>query len=186
MASGPLSDSEGSVLDPIVAIRQSITLEPDETARIDLVTGVAETRDDVLALIEKYHDRSLADRVFELAWTHSQVDAAPAQRHRGRRPALRAARELRSSTPTPRLRAEPERLDAATAAGQSGLWGYGISGDLPIVLLRIADQANIELVRQLVQAHAYWRIKGLAVDLVIWNEDHVGLPPGPRRTRSWA
>ena len=58
--------------------------------------------------------------------------------------------------------------------GQSGLWGYAISGDLPIVLLQIGDAASIELVRQLVQAHAYWRLKGLAVDLVIWNEDHAG------------
>jgi cellobiose phosphorylase len=58
--------------------------------------------------------------------------------------------------------------------GQSGLWGYSISGDLPIVLLEIADPANIELVRQLVQAHGYWRLKGLAVDLVIWNEVHSG------------
>jgi hypothetical protein len=58
--------------------------------------------------------------------------------------------------------------------GQSGLWGYAISGDLPIVLLRIGDPAHIEPVRQLVQAHAYWRLKGLAVDLVIWNEDHAG------------
>jgi hypothetical protein len=57
---------------------------------------------------------------------------------------------------------------------QSGLWGYAISGDLPIVLARIGDAANIDLVRQLVQAHAYWRLKGLAVDLVIWNEDHAG------------
>ncbi len=58
--------------------------------------------------------------------------------------------------------------------GQSGLWGYAISGDLPIVLLRIGELANIELVRQLIQAHAYWRLKGLAVDLVIWNEDRAG------------
>ena len=58
--------------------------------------------------------------------------------------------------------------------GQSGLWGYAISGDLPIVLLQIGDAANIDLVRQLVQAHAYWRLKGLAVDLVIWNEDRAG------------
>ena len=58
--------------------------------------------------------------------------------------------------------------------GQSGLWGYAISGDLPIVLLQIGDTGHIDLVRQLVQAHAYWRLKGLAVDLVIWNEDHAG------------
>ena len=58
--------------------------------------------------------------------------------------------------------------------GQSGLWSYAISGDLPIVLLQIGDSENIDLVRQLVQAHAYWRLKGLAVDLVIWNEDRGG------------
>ena len=70
------------------------------------------------------------------------------------------------------------RADAAVLMknrrGQSALWGYAISGDLPIVLARIGDAANIDLVRQLVQAHAYWRLKGLAVDLVIWNEDHAG------------
>ncbi len=56
--------------------------------------------------------------------------------------------------------------------GQSGLWGYAISGDLPIVLLQVTDAANLNLVRQLVQAHSYWRVKGMAVDLIIWNEDH--------------
>ena len=58
--------------------------------------------------------------------------------------------------------------------GQSALWSYSISGDLPIVLLRIEDSSNIELVKQMLQAHAYWRLKGLLVDLVIWNEDHGG------------
>ncbi len=58
--------------------------------------------------------------------------------------------------------------------GQSGLWSYAISGDLPIVLLQIGDAENIDLVRRMVQAHAYWRLKGLAVDLVIWNEDRGG------------
>ena len=63
---------------------------------------------------------------------------------------------------------------ARTAAGNPACGAHAISGDVPIVLLQIADPANIELVRQLVQAHAYWRLKGLAVDLVIWNEDHSG------------
>lgn len=58
--------------------------------------------------------------------------------------------------------------------GQSGLWGYGISGDAPIVLLRISDAGGIELVRQLIGAHAYWRMKGLTVDLVILHEEVSG------------
>ena len=78
-----------------------------------------------------------------------------------------------SSTRTRPLRADPA-IVARNRRGQSGLWGYSVSGDLPIVLLQIGDGAHIELVRQLVQAHAYWRLKGLAVDLVIWNEDRAG------------
>jgi cyclic beta-1,2-glucan synthetase len=54
------------------------------------------------------------------------------------------------------------------------LWGYSISGDLPIVLLKVESHDNIQLVKQLIQAHAYWRLKGLLIDLVIWNETHNG------------
>jgi cyclic beta-1,2-glucan synthetase len=171
-AAAPLSDSQGSVLDPIVAIRRRITLEPDASTTINLVSGMGETRDACLTLVEKYRDRRLADRVFDLAWTHSQVvlrqlnaTEADAQLYG------RLAGSVLYANNT--LRADPSLL-LKNRRGQSGLWGYAISGDLPIVLLQIGDPANIELVRQLVQAHAYWRLKGLAVDLVIWNEDHAG------------
>jgi cellobiose phosphorylase len=169
---GALSDSEGSVLDPIVAIRYRITLDPEESVTINIVSGIGETRDVCLGIVEKYQDRYLADRVFDLAWTHGQVflrqfnaSEADAQLY-GR---LASSIIYANSS----LRAEPGVL-IKNQRGQSGLWGYAISGDLPIVLLQIEDPANIDLVRQLVQAHAYWRLKGLAVDLVIWNEDHAG------------
>ena len=170
--SAALSGSQGSVLDPIVAIRYRITLDPEESATINIVSGIGETRDGCLGLVEKYQDRRLADRVFDLAWTHSQVllrqlnaTEADAQLY-GR---LGSSVVYGNSS----LRADPSVL-IKNRRGQSGLWGYSISGDLPIVLLQIGDPANIYLVRQLVQAHAYWRLKGLAVDLVIWNEDHAG------------
>ncbi len=170
--SAALSDSESSVLDPIVAIRYRIILDPERSATINIVTGIGETRDICMGLVEKYQDRYLADRVFDLAWTHSQVllrqinaTEADAQLY-GR---LAGSVIYANSS----LRADPGVV-ITNRRGQSGLWGYSISGDLPIVLLQIGDPANIDLVRQLVQAHAYWRLKGLAVDLVIWNEDHAG------------
>ncbi len=167
-----LSGTEGSVLDPIVAIRHQIILDPDKSATIVIVSGVAETREACMDLVGKYQDRPLADRVFDLAWTHSQVllrqinaTEADAQLY-GR---LAASVLYANSS----LRAGPGTL-IQNYRGQSGLWGYSISGDLPIVLLQIKDPDNINLVRQLVQAHSYWRLKGLAVDLVIWNEDIAG------------
>jgi cellobiose phosphorylase len=167
-----LSGTDGSVLDPIVAIRYSLTLDPEQTATIDMVTGVGETRELAVSLVEKYQDRHLTDRVFDLTWTHSQV----------------VLRQLNATEADAQLYARlagsvihvNAGMRAAAAVlirnrrGQSGLWSYAISGDLPIVLLHIGDAANIDLVRQLVQAHAYWRLKGLTVDLVIWNEDHAG------------
>ena len=133
---------------------------------------MGETRDACLGLVEKYQDRRLADRVFDLAWTHSAGDAAAAQCHRGRRATLWAAGQFDHLCQC--LAARRPSVLIKNRRGQSGLWGYAISGDLPIVLLQIEDPDNIDLVRQLVQAHAYWRLKGLAVDLVIWNEDHAG------------
>ena len=167
-----LSNSEGSVLDPIVSVRSRITLAARESAVINIVTGVGDSREACLELLEKYQDRRLADRVFDLAATHSQValrqlnateaDAQLYQRLAGL--VLYANASLRASASTLLL----------NRRNQSGLWGQAISGDLPIVLLQIADPDNIDLARQVVQAHAYWRLKGLAVDLVIWNEDQAG------------
>ena len=167
-----LSGSEGSVLDPIVAIRYKIIIEPDATATIDLVTGIGENREICQSLVDKYQDRHLTDRAFELSWTHNQVVLR--QINASESDAQLYSR-LASSViyVNPSLRADPAIL-IKNHRGQSGLWSYSISGDLPIVLLQIEDSANIELVKQLVQAHAYWRLKGLAVDLVIWNEDHGG------------
>ena len=171
-SSGALSDTEGSVLDPIVAIRCRITLEPEESVTINMVTGIGETREAALNLVEKYQDRQLADRVFNLVWTHGQVLLRQFNASESDAQLFgRLAGSIIYANGS--LRADPSVL-IKNRRGQSNLWGYAISGDIPIVLVQIEYPENIELVRQMVQAHAYWRLKGLAVDLVIWNEDHAG------------
>ena len=167
-----LSDSEGSVLDPVVAIRNTVEIAPDETARIHVVTGVGDSRERAVALVEKYSDRHSADRVFDLSWTHSQVvlrqlDITDADTWLFER----LASNILYANPA--LRA-PRSIITRNRSGQSALWAYGISGDLPIVLVRIADREHLGLVRQVIKAHAYWRLKGLAADLVIWNDDTSG------------
>jgi cellobiose phosphorylase len=167
-----LSGSEGSVLEPIVAIRCLVALDPGESATLDLVSGAADSREACLALAGKYQDRHLADRVLDLAWTHSgvmlrQINATAGEAQVYRRlagPVIYANAALRADS----------GVLMRNQRGQSGLWGYAISGDHPIVLLKIADSENIELARQLIRCHAYWRMKGLVVDLVIWNEEHIG------------
>ena len=170
MEQGDLSNTQGSVLDPIVAIRCRVTLEPDALVIFDLFTGMTDTRAQSIELVEKYQDRHLANRIFGLAWTHCQsllhhlnISEDNAQLYSKLASALIYASNTR--------RADPDII-ASNRQGQSSLWGYSISGDLPIVLLYIEDVANIKLAQQLIQAQAYWRSKGLLVDLVILNEEH--------------
>jgi cyclic beta-1,2-glucan synthetase len=167
-----LSNTEGPVLDPIVAIRTSVTLSPDGLATVQIISGVAETRAAALALVAKYGDRHFVERAFEMAWFQSQeilrlldVTEADAQIYGRLATSVIHGNALRRADPT---------IIARNQLGQPGLWRFGISGDLPIVLVRIGDVSRIDLVKQALQAHAYWRIKGLAADLVILNEDFSG------------
>jgi cellobiose phosphorylase len=165
-----LSNSEGPVLDPIMAIRRRIVIEPEETVVVDIVSGIAATGEAAMRLMGKYKDRQMSDRVFTMAWTHGQVVLS--QIRATENDAQIYGRLISSIIYPNSLKRADSNILMANRRGQSGLWGYGISGDLPIALLKIGNQSKIDLVRQLIQAHAYWRTKGLKVDLVIWNEDY--------------
>lgn len=170
--SQPLSNSDGSVLDPIVSIRRTITLLVDESATVQIISGVAESREAALALLEKYCDRHFVERAFEMAWFQSQevlrhinATEADAQIYGRLASSVIHSHALRRAAPS---------VIARNQLGQPGLWRFAISGDLPVVLLRIGDLSRIDLVKHVLQAHAYWRMKGLTVDLVILNEDFSG------------
>jgi cyclic beta-1,2-glucan synthetase len=164
----PLSGATGTVLDPIFALRRRVRVAPGATTRVDFWTMVAASRAAVLDLVDKHHDTGAFERAAALAWTQAQVqlhhlgidrsEAAQYQRLAGH--VLYA---------TPMLRPPSDAIRAG-GSGQPDLWGLGISGDLPIVLVRISDTQQLDLAREVLQAVEYWRMKRLAADLVILNE----------------
>ena len=164
----PLSNTAGPVLDPIISLRRRVRLEAGETARLIFTTMTARSHQEIMGLADKYHDLAMFERTATLAWTHAQIQ----QHHLGIQPSEAhlyqdlASRILYSQSG---LRPAAEILERNTR-GASGLWAYGISGDLPIVLLRIDEEDDRGIVREVLRAHEYWRIKNLAVDLVIVNE----------------
>jgi cyclic beta-1,2-glucan synthetase len=164
----PLSNTAGAVLDPIFSLRRRIKIPRGATVRVAFWTMAAATREEIIDLADKHHDTTAFGRATTLAWTQAQM-----QLHHlgiGKDDAhlyQRLANHVLYSDPT--LRPPPEVLRRG-AAKVSALWSQGISGDLPIVLVRIEENDDLELVRQLLRAHEYWRLKQLAVDLVILNE----------------
>ena len=171
-ATGDLGNRQGFVIDPMLGVRRSFTLEPGQRVRVSLVLAAARDRSEVLLLLDKYSDPHATERALDFAWCSAQqqlqllrIKPDEARRFQQLASHLLFANRL--------LRAPAERL-SENRKGQAGLWPYAISGDLPIVLVTVGEAREVSLVRQMLQAHTYWRMHGLPTDLVILNEETAG------------
>jgi cyclic beta-1,2-glucan synthetase len=163
-----LSGTVGSVLDPVFALRRRLLVPAGGMARIAFWTVVASSRESLLNAIDCHLDVNAFTRATTLAWTQAQVqlrhldinavEASYFQRLAGH--VLYA---------NPALRSSPDAIRRGLAAPPT-LWSQGISGDLPIVLVRVEEIEDTGIVRELLRAREYWQLKGLSVDLVILNE----------------
>ncbi len=171
--------TQGFVLDPILSLRARADLGPGEQRQVSLIVAAGESPSLVLGLLEKYQDPHAIDRAMDFAWASAQIElrSLRVQPDEARRFQQIASHLL---FPNSRLRPAAQRL-AENRKGQSALWAYGISGDAPITLLRIADLRDIDLVRQMLRAQSYWRLHGFSTDLVILNEESRGYE-NPLRT----
>jgi cyclic beta-1,2-glucan synthetase len=156
------------VLDPILSLRRRVRIAPGGKVRLAFATGIATNRQAAIALAEKYDDASSAARAFTLATTQTQMRLG----HLGlsceeAQLCERLASHVLWSDAT--LRAEPTFL-ATNTLGQSGLWKHGISGDLPILVVRVTRGDNTNLVLQVLRAQEYWRLMGLTADVVVLND----------------
>lgn len=166
-----LSGATGAVLDPIFSLRCTIAVPPHKSVSVAFTTALCKSREEALALADQHHDPRGVQRAFELAWAFSQVEL----RHLHVSPALAHQYQRMASAllyPDATRRAPSEVL-LANEQGQSGLWRYGISGDLPILLAHVNRPEQLDFVRELLVAQQFWRSHGLDVDLAIMN-DHPG------------
>ncbi|MBN1814449.1 MAG: hypothetical protein JXA14_21595 [Anaerolineae bacterium] len=169
---GGLSCVTGATLDPIMALGQDIEVRPHAKAELAYVTLAGGSLEEVMELARRYRSWSRVTRTFGLAYTNSELEL---HRLGLATPDLERIQQVLSVLlyPHAALRADPATL-AANRKGQTGLWPYAISGDYPILLVRIGEQEGMELLRELLQAHAYWRNQQIVIDLLILNERESG------------
>jgi cyclic beta-1,2-glucan synthetase len=168
MEDRPLSNTTGAVLDPVFSLRRRVRILPNQTVRCSFSTAVARSREEAMALADKYHDPNIFERELRLSWTKAQVEMShlkidSEEAHLFQRLAARVVYSDPSLRPTPHVL-------ALNTKAQSSLWAYGISGDLPIVVARINKADDLRTVRKLVRGHEYLHFKGLRIDLVILND----------------
>ena len=167
-----LAGSAGCVLDPGLSLRRAVKLEPGQRARLVLTTALASSREAALELLDLVNTPHTSARAFELAWADARVEL----KHLG----ITAARSHRFQRLLSCLIYAPAALRDTTEAvqpltrGRHALWAQGISGDLPILLLRIDHPEFGELCSELLLAQEFWRLNGVSCDLVLLNEEPEG------------
>ncbi|MDQ2990737.1 MAG: glycosyl transferase family 36, partial [Pseudomonadota bacterium] len=162
-----LSNTTGCVLDPIFSLRKRVTLAPGASVRLLLWTRLADSREGALAMTTELDNANAARQLFAgaasfAAAEHARlgINAAQAARFENWLSALLIS--------DPRQRAAPDLL-VRGRGGPPTLWAAGISGDRPIVLLRLDNPLELSRVRDLLLAQNDWRSKRLAVDVVLLN-----------------
>lgn len=165
----PLSNSAGAVLDPVMSLRQMVRIEPEKSVRVSYVTAVTESREGAIEVAAKFANPHVITDEFSMALTRSRVEA------RYLNLAIEEI-ELYQELISHILFISPQQIKKQDCIknnkkGQSALWSYGISGDIPIVLVILEKADDINIVREILKAHEYWKFKSLKVDLVILNEE---------------
>lgn len=165
----PLSNTVGPVLDPIFSLRARVKVNPGERARISFVTIIADSKEAIMELIEKYSKIKTCDAAFWMARTRSLLETKYLNI---KAPEMELYQDMISDilflSP---LKRKYEQLIKKNRKGQPSLWPYGISGDRPIVLVIINKAGKVEILYEVLKAHEYWRLKELKVDLVIISQD---------------
>jgi len=179
----PLDGAAGWTLDPVMALRARVVLAPGARARVDFVTIAAGSRETALEIAERYASPPALDWVMEDALRSAALEA---RRLGLDPPALAEAQALCHDLVFPRP--PPLALAAASETdlpAQPLLWSMGLSGDLPIILVRVVDDAHAQLLPIIIRAHQWWLRHGLRADLVILCEGASGYQD-PIRDRLFA
>ncbi|WP_019223162.1 GH36-type glycosyl hydrolase domain-containing protein [Bartonella rattaustraliani] len=177
------SNSQGCVLDPIISLRCRVKIPAHEKVELIFWTFAAHTKETLRHHIQHYRQPNIFQQELSMAWTRSQVSLY--QNGIDLKAAItfqKYATPLLYPDKTWRL---PSAILAKTLGKQSDLWPMSISGDIPILLLRLDNEGGITVLRELLKAHEYWRMRGLIVDLVILNEQTFSYIQNTQRNIEW-
>ena len=166
---GPLgAGATGATLDPIMALSVEVEVPGYRDTTLGFVTLAASSREGVVALARRYRSLPGLEWTFELARRHSETEVADAGLAPPDLPAAATLLSLLLCSHDAR-RASPATL-ALNHLGQRSLWKHAISGDLPILLVRIGSAEDAAVLPSVLRVQRFWRGRGVPVDVVILNE----------------
>lgn len=165
----PFSKKITRQTEPVIAFRRTIKVPQNEKVSLNYIITASENREEVLENLEYYLNEENIKREYELSKARAEEEAKY----------LRVTSEnlkyYQRMLPyiifhNPMKRLYVNKI-SKNKHSQEELWKYGISGDLPIVLVRIKNIDNISVVGEMLKAYEYYKTKNIKFDLIILDEE---------------
>lgn len=165
----PLGRNIGLTTEPIVAIKNTVKIKANEKVAFNLIMCVSESKEKVIELINKFTNLETIKRNIELAKVKVEAESRYLN-IKGKEIDLcqKILGYLIFPNPLKRIINKNKKVISAYV---SELWKYGISGDLPILLVKVKDISDIEILKQVINVYEYLRVKNINIDLVIVDEE---------------
>ena len=165
----PLGRNIGLTTEPIVAIKNTAKIKANEKVAFNLIMCVSESKEKVIELINKFTNSETIKRNIELAKVKVEAESRYLN-IKGKEIDLcqKILGYLIFPNPLKRIINKNKKVISAYV---SELWKYGISGDLPILLVKVKDISDIEILKQVINVYEYLRVKNINIDLVIVDEE---------------
>ena len=153
----------------VISFKKTITVKAGERVKINFVYGIVSERDDIEIIYNKYSSFDNVERMFDLAISRSLIE----NRFLGyKMKSIAVFNELLSNVlEGSSTRNRYLKKIEGNVLKQKDLWKFGISGDFPMVLLKVKSVNECEIVLKLVEAIEYFYRKNILVDLVIVDEE---------------
>jgi len=166
--SRPFSKKIDLSTDPIVAMKRTILIKPGASINLSLIIAISEDKHDVINTIKEYCNCENINRTFELSTARIEAE----NRYLGvnYRNILEYQKMLGYLLFTNPLK-QVENIEKEQKYSQSELWKYGISGDLPILFVKIASINDIYVLEDVLKAYEFYRAKNIEIDLIILNKE---------------
>lgn len=165
----PFSKKIGLVTEPIIALKRSVKVKPKEEVEIDFLISVGEEKEKVIKQIEKYQKVENVQKAFDLS--KARVEAQSRYlRMKGKEIEIyqKMISYIIFDNSVKSILMEKAKKEEYN---QRQLWKYGISGDEPIVLVKVKNVNETYIVKEVLKAYEFFRTQGIETELVILDEE---------------
>ena len=166
--SNPLSKKDGLTTEGIIALKNTVKVQPGEEVFVDLLLSVEYDKQTAIDNIKKYNITENITREFEIVKAKTEAEARYLE-VKGKD--IDIYQTIMSYVLFDNPLRQNQQLGYKVYE-QKDLWKYGISGDLPIITVTIKYVNDLYVIKQVIKAYEYLKIKNIKVELVIINEEN--------------